>query len=166
MGTPDASSWVPVESREHPDRVFYYNTDSRASRWTQPTPTSDPNTVRAYHVLVKHCDSRNPVTRGDHLPVTRTRQEALEKAQQIHTELLGRASKENHDFVAVDKKDFESVAKRESDCSSGVRGGDLGSFGRKAMQPAFERAAFALAVGEVSGVIETNSGFHVVLRLK
>jgi NIMA-interacting peptidyl-prolyl cis-trans isomerase 1 len=60
---------------------------------------------------------------------------------------------------------FEELARTESDCSSAKRGGDLGYFGRKKMQPAFEKAAFGLRVGEMSGLVDTNSGVHVLLRI-
>ena len=46
------------------------------------------------------------------------------------------------------------------------RGGDLGHFARGTMQPAFEEASFALEVGEMSGVVETNSGVHIILRIE
>jgi len=57
------------------------------------------------------------------------------------------------------------MAKTESDCTSAKRGGDLGLFGRKKMQPNFEKASFALGVGEMSGIVETSSGVHILLRL-
>ena len=60
---------------------------------------------------------------------------------------------------------FEELAKTESDCTSAKRGGDLGFFGKKKMQPNFEKASFVLGVGELSGIVETSSGVHVLLRL-
>ena len=61
---------------------------------------------------------------------------------------------------------FEELAKTESYCSSAKRGGDLGFFGRKKMQPAFEKASFGLKVGELtSEVVDTSSGVHIILRL-
>jgi peptidyl-prolyl cis-trans isomerase NIMA-interacting 1 len=60
---------------------------------------------------------------------------------------------------------FEEIAKEESDCSSAKRGGDLGPFGRNKMTPPFEKAAFALKVGELSGLVESDSGVHVILRV-
>lgn len=51
-----------------------------------------------------------------------------------------------------------------SDCSSAKRGGDLGLFGRGAMQKPFEDAAFALKVGGLSQPVDTDSGVHIILR--
>ncbi len=59
---------------------------------------------------------------------------------------------------------FEDLAKENSDCSSASRGGDLGTFGRGQMQKPFEDAAFALQVGEMSGIVDTDSGVHIILR--
>jgi peptidyl-prolyl cis-trans isomerase SurA len=57
---------------------------------------------------------------------------------------------------------FETVARELSDDVSASRGGDLGSFGRGTMVPEFEEAAFALEPGEVSGVVPTRFGFHII----
>lgn len=59
---------------------------------------------------------------------------------------------------------FAKEASAESHCSSARSGGDLGSFSRGQMQRAFEDAAFALRVGELSGLVETDSGVHIILR--
>lgn len=59
---------------------------------------------------------------------------------------------------------FAELASKVSDCSSAKRGGDLGLFGRGAMQKPFEDAAFALKVGELSGIVDTDSGLHIILR--
>ena len=57
---------------------------------------------------------------------------------------------------------FEAVAKDKSTCPSASRGGDLGWFGRGVMDPDFEKAAFALKDGEVSGPIKTKFGWHII----
>ncbi len=61
-------------------------------------------------------------------------------------------------------KSFEQLAKDFSQCPSGDSGGDLGEFGKGMMVPSFEKAAFALNVGEVSGPVKTQFGFHLIKR--
>lgn len=58
--------------------------------------------------------------------------------------------------------DFAEIAKANSDCPSASAGGDLGSFGRGQMVPAFEDAAFSQTVGTVGDVVETQFGFHLI----
>ncbi len=52
----------------------------------------------------------------------------------------------------------------ESDCSSARKRGDLGFFGKGDMQREFEEAAFQLKPGEMSHVVETASGLHLIER--
>jgi peptidyl-prolyl cis-trans isomerase D len=63
----------------------------------------------------------------------------------------------------IDGTPFEEVAKRESaDTASGAKGGDLGEFGKGAMDPAFEKAAFSLPLGTVSEPVLSSFGFHLI----
>lgn len=62
------------------------------------------------------------------------------------------------------EKSFSELASQFSDCSSAKRGGDLGPFGRGQMQKPFEDATYGLAVGELSDLISTDSGVHIILR--
>jgi NIMA-interacting peptidyl-prolyl cis-trans isomerase 1 len=66
--------------------------------------------------------------------------------------------------VGNDPAKFAEVAHRRSDCGSFSRGGDLGFFGKGEMQKPFEQAAFALKIGEVSGIVDTESGIHIIMR--
>ncbi len=59
---------------------------------------------------------------------------------------------------------LSQLAVTESDCSSARKGGDLGYFGRGDMQREFEEAAFALKPGDISSVVETASGLHLIQR--
>ena len=61
-------------------------------------------------------------------------------------------------------KSFAELAKSFSKCPSRMQGGDLGQFGRGQMVPSFEQAAFALKVGEVSGPVLTQFGYHLIHR--
>lgn len=59
-------------------------------------------------------------------------------------------------------EDFAKVARENSQCPSAQQGGDLGYFGRGAMVAEFEDAAFALNPGEISGIVQSQFGFHII----
>ena len=74
------------------------------------------------------------------------------------------ARKKIEDILVKVKRgdDFAELAKEYSDCSSAAYGGSLGEFGRNQMVPEFEEAAFALEPGEISGIVETMYGYHII----
>ncbi len=66
--------------------------------------------------------------------------------------------------IGGDATKFAELARIHSDCSSASNGGDLGPFGRGAMQKPFEDASFRLKIGEISPIVDTDSGVHIILR--
>ncbi len=59
--------------------------------------------------------------------------------------------------------DFAELAKAKStDSATKDAGGDLGYFGKGVMDPAFEKAAFALKIGETSGPVKSSYGYHII----
>ena len=107
----------------------------------------EPLEIAARHLLVAYQGALRASP-----SVTRSKAEAETRAK----EALARAK-------AGD--DFEVLVKEFSDePGAGERGGSLGRFQRGMMVPAFEKAAFKLAPGEVSDLIETQFGFHVIQR--
>jgi peptidyl-prolyl cis-trans isomerase C len=62
-------------------------------------------------------------------------------------------------------KKFEDLARDFSLCNSSRDGGDLGEFSKGMMVPAFEKALLTLKPNEVSGVVRSQFGYHIILRL-
>ena len=61
---------------------------------------------------------------------------------------------------------FSKIAKDVSLCPSAKRGGDLGTFSRGKMVKEFEKAAFSLQKGQVSPIVKTQFGYHIIKRLE
>jgi peptidyl-prolyl cis-trans isomerase D len=101
---------------------------------------SDAEEVRARHILVAVTPDADQATKD----------KARAEAEDLLKQARGGA-------------DFEALAKKHSkDPGSAVKGGDLGFFPRGRMVPAFDAAAFALEPGQISDVVETQFGFHVI----
>jgi peptidyl-prolyl cis-trans isomerase C len=83
----------------------------------------------------------------------------------VHAQHILVKTKEEADAILAEIQGgvaFEDAAKEHSTCPSKEQGGDLGTFPRGQMVPAFEEAAFALEVGVISEPVETSFGFHLI----
>ena len=105
--------------------------------------------ISAYHILIMHKDSAN--SRSE-----LTKDKAHELIKDIHTKI----SKEDSKNQVI----FKDFAIKYSDCASGKSGGFLGEFGKGVMVKEFEDAAFKLGIGEMSKPVESDFGFHIILR--
>ena len=103
-----------------------------------------PDRIRASHILLMYAGS--------------ARSSNKRSKQQAQTEITAIEQR-----IAAGE-DFAALARQHSDCPSGKSGGDLGMFGKGQMVAAFEQAAFGLPVGQVSGVVETDFGYHLIQR--
>lgn len=132
------------------------NIFTKESQWDLPTEaakkeSSTPSEIRCSHLLVKHKGSRRPSS---------WRQETITRTKEEAQEVLEEYRKQIEDGEAT----LDELAEKYSDCSSAKRGGDLGVFGRGQMQKPFEEAAFNLKVGQLSKIVDTDSGLHIILR--
>jgi NIMA-interacting peptidyl-prolyl cis-trans isomerase 1 len=102
-------------------------------------------------LLVKHRESRRPSSWREE-NITLSKEDALQRLEEFQKRIVSKEAS------------FEELARKNSDCSSAQKGGDLGFFGRGQMQKPFEEASFGLKVGEMSEPVWTDSGVHLILR--
>ncbi|MHC4323288.1 MAG: peptidylprolyl isomerase [Planctomycetota bacterium] len=106
-----------------------------------------PEQVRASHILIKP-ELVDPNTNPNADP-----NEAKAKARTKAEDLLKQLK---------DGADFAELAKTHSSCPSAPQGGDLDFFPRGQTTPAFENTAFELEIGQISEVVETEYGYHII----
>merc|ERR1712087_175333 len=100
--------------------------------------------------------SRNPVSR-------RTNQSTAGMTmEQAHTEIQTFIDKINAEGCT--EQVFAKYATERSDCGSYKQGGDLGQFNPGDMQKQFEDGTKATAVGKMSGIVLSDSGYHLIFR--
>lgn len=116
-------------------------TEAEARDFYQKNPKEfeQPEAVRASHILI----------RADQNADAAAKAKARGEAEAVLTK-------------AKAGEDFGQLAKQHSSDGSAQQGGDLNFFPRGQMVPAFEQAAFALQTGQISGIVETQFGYHII----
>ncbi|CUM67693.1 uncharacterized protein PRCAT00005396001 [Priceomyces carsonii] len=143
------SSWEPPFGSDN-DKLKEYLARFKA-QGNKPVIPADGK-IRASHILIKHNQSRKPKSWKSPEGISRSRDEAIQNIKKLQTKILDGEAKLN------------DLAITESDDLSHSQGGDLGFFGKGQMQPSFEEAAFSLNVGEISDLVESDSGIHLIQR--
>lgn len=142
------SSWEPPFGSDT-DKVTEYVKQFK-SNGNKPVIPSDGK-IRVSHLLIKNNQSRRPKSwKND--KITLTRDESIAQLRKFEKQ------------IKSGEVTLSELAQTESDCSSHEKSGDLGFFGKGQMQPPFEEASFSLNVGDISDIIETDSGVHLIQR--
>lgn len=115
-----------------------------------PEPTEDE--VAAFFEAHKDEFVTAPQVLCQHILVKGTSAEAFEKIRAIRERIVN------------DGADFAEEAKKNSDCPSGREGGSLGWFGRGMMVPEFDKVAFEMKKGDVSDIVTTQFGYHIIYK--
>jgi NIMA-interacting peptidyl-prolyl cis-trans isomerase 1 len=108
---------------------------------------NEPDRVGVRHVLVKYKGAKNAAD-----AISRSREEACLRALEARDKVLGGA---DFDAIVTEYSDEPGAAERR---------GAMGTLERKELAPPFADAAFELSVGQMSDVVETDFGFHLILR--
>ncbi len=119
-----------------------------AAEAKRPRKADEPDRITAKHILVRYAGAR-----GAPATVTRTREQACLRVE----EALGKLK---------EGTSFGDAVSAYSDQPGASNDGSVGSVQRADVAPAFADAAFELQAGEVSEVVETPFGFHVILRVE
>jgi NIMA-interacting peptidyl-prolyl cis-trans isomerase 1 len=120
----------------------------RAANIKQTPPLDAPQRIDVSHIVIKHDQVKGAIKAN----ISRTREAACLRAQKAREFLLS-------------SNDWEAGYKKYSD-EHGAMGGDLNDIGQGDTEAAFSNAAFSLKVDELSHVVETPRGFHIILRRK
>lgn len=115
--------------------------------------------------LKKRIDAEAQVSDADLKKFYDQNIEKFKTGEQIRaSHILVKTEKEAKELLAKIRAggNFEELARKNSVDSSSAKGGDLGWFGRGSMVPVFEKAAIALKEGQVSDVVKSDFGFHII----
>jgi NIMA-interacting peptidyl-prolyl cis-trans isomerase 1 len=142
-GAPSAGASSPAAGGGAAEQCLAF-ADAKRAR----TP-SEPDRISVKHILVKYAGAK-----GAPDSITRTREQACLRAAEALAKLKDGAS-----FADV-------VATYSDESGAATREGSIGAIERADVAPPFADAAFELKMKEVSEVVETPFGFHVILRVE
>ena len=118
------------------DKISATESDAKKFYDENPKQFQRPEEVRASHILIQP-------------DANQTKEEAKAKMEDILAQIKAGGN-------------FEELAKANSECPSAPNGGDLGYFPKGKMTEPFEKVAFEMEVGQISDVIETEYGYHII----
>jgi peptidyl-prolyl cis-trans isomerase C len=130
-----------------------------AAQWEGKTNVTDADAKQYYDSHAKDFETPEQV-RASHILISTKPKDPNSDPNQAKT-----AAKTKIDALLKQVKeggDFAELAKKNSDCPSSATGGDLGLFARGSMVKSFEDAAFTLKPNEVSDIVETEVGYHII----
>mmetsp|Transcript_18778 Transcript_18778/g.61681 ORF Transcript_18778/g.61681 Transcript_18778/m.61681 type:complete len:265 (+) Transcript_18778:113-907(+) len=158
---PLPAGWSKHWSKTH-NKPYYFNRSTGKQSWELPSngDVKPPGKIGVAHILIKHKGSRRTSSWKDKDGST-IKQRSIEDAKLI---LQGIRDLLMQQTASNLRKKFHEIAKKESDCSSAAKHGDLGLVAKGSLQPAFEAAYSTLQVGQLSDIVETDSGVHLILR--
>ena len=167
----DAASFVPEVKLTDAEVQAYY--DSHQDKFREP----DRVRIESVQYAPEHFTDKVEVTDEAVQQYYTDHQAAYTKSEQVHArhillkvppdtapELKEQVHKKAEDVLKKVKagEDFATLAQTYSEDSTAAQGGDLGTFPRGKMVPTFEAAAFALAPGATSEIVESPFGFHII----
>jgi peptidyl-prolyl cis-trans isomerase C len=127
-----------AENAKPDDAALHAYYDEHKAEWEE---------AKARHILIRFKGSKVPVGDGKK---DLTEEEALAKATELRAKIVAGG-------------DFAALAKENSDdTGTGANGGDLGSFGKGKMTPAFDKEVWILPIGQVSEPVKTEFGYHLI----
>jgi peptidyl-prolyl cis-trans isomerase C len=117
--------------------------EAKALYDSRPELFKKPESIKASHILIKVAPNASQAEKDEAMKKMKEIQEKVSKGE-----------------------DFAELAKANSQCPSASNGGDLGFFTRGQMVKPFEEAAFSLAPGAVSSIVETQFGYHLIKTME
>jgi peptidyl-prolyl cis-trans isomerase C len=115
--------------------------------------------------LKKKVEAQTAITDADLQKFYDQNKDKLKTGEQVRaSHILVKSETEAQDILGQIKKggNFEQLASKYSIDAAKTKGGDLGWFGKGSMIPEFEKVAFGMKEGEISGIVKTQFGYHII----